>query len=95
MTDQANLPGVLGLKGRSGRTDSVAFCASSPEAALLDDGEFWHRVFNRDDDYEFDDTPALPSLASPCPLCGSAGACGYDEQGRALIHSLNEEDDDA
>lgn len=30
--------------------------------------------------------------ADPCPLCGERGACGYDSEGRALIHALGEEE---
>jgi hypothetical protein len=22
-----------------------------------------------------------------CPICGATGACAYDDQGRALVHS--------
>lgn len=28
-----------------------------------------------------------------CPLCGEAGACGYDTEGRPLIHAIDDEDD--
>lgn len=30
--------------------------------------------------------------AVPCPMCGQPGACGYDEQGRALIHAIPADD---
>jgi hypothetical protein len=29
----------------------------------------------------------------PCAICGEAGACGYDQEGRPMIHSLRNEDD--
>lgn len=25
--------------------------------------------------------------STPCPVCGEVGACGYDAEGRALIHA--------
>lgn len=28
-------------------------------------------------------------IDEPCPVCHASGACGYDNEGRALIHSLN------
>ena len=30
-----------------------------------------------------------------CPVCGSEAACGYDNEGRPLIHALPAEDDDS
>lgn len=27
-------------------------------------------------------------ITDPCPVCHASGACGYDDEGRALIHSL-------
>lgn len=32
------------------------------------------------------DEDAIPTA---CPVCHAIGACGYDAEGRALIHSLN------
>lgn len=29
----------------------------------------------------------------PCPVCGSDDACGYDSEGRPLIHALGPEVD--
>lgn len=69
-----------------------------PEADLRDsmsDGEFWEHVFHQGTvpDYEPDydglgsyaDTE--PDIAQPCEVCGSTGACGYDNEGRAMIHT--------
>lgn len=36
--------------------------------------------------------PADALDLTPCPECGASGACGYDADGRALIHALNDED---
>jgi hypothetical protein len=72
----------------------AVFCASSPEAAMLSDGEFWDRVFNRGEPTE----PPQPTvddierwelqdrMGGPCPECGEVGACAYDDEGRALVH---------
>lgn len=40
-----------------------------------------------DDDYD-----GVADL--PCAICGEAGACGYDTEGRPLIHATWLEDDD-
>lgn len=32
-------------------------------------------------------------IVPPCPVCGSDDACGYDAEGRPMIHSDMEEDD--
>lgn len=29
---------------------------------------------------------------APCPICGELGACGYDSEGRPLIHSGGDEE---
>lgn len=31
-------------------------------------------------------------IPEECPLCHARGACGYDDEGRPLIHSLNTDD---
>lgn len=74
---------------------SEPFCASSPEAALLSDSEFWDRVFNRDDPADFDPYEGEPGPVdiAPCPECGALTACGYDDEGRPMIHATEEEED--
>lgn len=75
------------------------FCASSPEAQLLSDGEFWEAVYLQGDPDAIADryTPDPPELepweASPCPVCHASGACGFDMEGRPLIHALGVDDD--
>ena len=101
------------------------FCASSPAASQLSDGEFWDKVFHRDEpeeaDFEdyidhqylwpkdmeagFDDLLEGYNIISAngeriayirpdnnCPVCGSTTACGYDNDGRAMIHALPQEE---
>ena len=31
----------------------------------------------------------------PCPICGEHGACGYDAEGRPMIHTDWDDEDDA
>jgi hypothetical protein len=31
----------------------------------------------------------------PCPECGALGACSYDDEGRALIHTISADEGDA
>lgn len=62
----------------------------------MDDGEFWDYVLNGvDPGATSQEEDALENLwfddedvqRAPCPECGATGACGYDDQGRALIHA--------
>ena len=80
-------------------------CPEAEFRASLSDGEFWDYVFNgvrpgdpRPDDYDPDDDLNAPPSdrldLTPCAVCGGYGACGYDDEGRALIHATPEEDDD-
>lgn len=40
---------------------------------------------------EFDE-PML-QFEDPCPTCGERGPCGYDQEGRVLVHPTEEADD--
>ncbi len=42
------------------------------------------------DPYEGEPGPVLDM--PPCPECGAAGACGYDQDGRPMIHATPIED---
>lgn len=75
-----------------------------PEAAFrdsLDDGDFWNYVLlgllpgqEQFDDGPWDDGPPEITYAplNPCRVCGSIDACGYDNEGRALIHATEDDD---
>jgi hypothetical protein len=75
-----------------------------PEADLRDamsDGEFWDHVAESilgpgsepdTDDMEPVGYDELDILA-PCEVCGESGACGYDSEGRPLIHATPKEDE--
>ena len=63
----------------------------------MTDDEFWEHVATNLTAPSWDDGDAGPEIdvavrAEPCPLCGEAGACGYDAEGRALIHALDDPD---
>lgn len=88
------------MNGRSDRlnrnSEVRSLCPERDERAAMSDGEFWDRVarnlgHNTDpDDLEFDLDPQLD--VGLCDTCGSTGACGYDSEGRALIHASTEDD---
>lgn len=67
------------------RCTEVAFRES------LNDGEFWDYVLNgiKPGDVpvepEIDDEP-IEEYGGPCAICGERGPCGYDAEGRPLIH---------
>ena len=70
-----------------------------PEADLRDamsDDEFWEHVFRAspqwDDDDAGPDLDVVSMQAPPCVTCGATGACGWDSEGRALIHVTGEDD---
>jgi len=73
---------------------SAPFCASSPEAAHLSDAEFWRRVAGQmltdRQESDPDHDPIGGYTAAPCPECGSVTACGYDAEGRPMIHATEE-----
>jgi hypothetical protein len=72
-------------------------CPESEFRANLNDQVFWAYVLNRhqEGDNEFFEGLAEEVLDSiPCKECGSIGACGYDSEGRAMIHTEQESEDD-
>lgn len=74
----------------------TALCPEAQERAAMTDAEFWERVFPQDTEPDFDDFAEDPSYATstPCGVCGSLTACGYDQDGRPLIHAQDDPDDD-
>ena len=66
----------------------------------MTDDEFWEHVANNLSQHHTDlyqcHEPEVPDhieiaemfLLDPCPECGATGACGYDDEGRALIHAI-------
>lgn len=79
--------------------DGKPLCPEAEKRDAMSESEFWDHVaanltrpvWEYDPGDEPLDPPAL--LAEPCPVCGSVGACGYDAEGRALIHAVEDEDE--
>lgn len=75
-------------------------CSLHVFSDALDEGDFWQWVFFRalptdprpddgDDDFYAPEPDPLDSTR--CPECGEYGACGYDAEGRPMIHTTTEE----
>lgn len=81
-------------------TTDPRLCPEAAERDAMDEGEFWERVARNlgvnvgEPDVAQACDPQV--LIEPCGVCGSDGACGYDTEGRALIHATDvERDNDA
>jgi hypothetical protein len=79
---------------------STHYCSKRSARANMTDEEFWDDVAetlgSREpdvDDMEYAYNGFL-SQPSACPECGEFGACGYDSQGRPMIHAVKDEDDE-
>jgi hypothetical protein len=77
----------------------VSLCPEAAYRASLTDGEFWSyvltgRVDGPDEDPDVPDEIQMAELhlSDPCPECGSRGACGYDAEGRPMIHTTPKDD---
>lgn len=73
----------------------LPMCAVRDRRSTMNDAEFWADVFPQPE-YE----PQEPDMdcfgvdsPNPCPECGSIVACGYDSEGRPMIHVVQEGDD--
>lgn len=72
-----------------------------PERAMRDamtDDEFWAHVADglspeQPDEYNPDHDALDAGLtAEPCPECGATGACGWDDEGRPMLHAIPDDD---
>jgi hypothetical protein len=82
----------------------MSLCPELEVLATMTDEEFWAHVFQNEgfgpdeDDYAPDredlelERVGLQT-APPCPECGTIGACGYDDEGRPMIHAVLDHDD--
>jgi hypothetical protein len=72
----------------------MSLCPEGEYRNTLSDEEFWAHIFQTDyqesDGPDFDDPTVL---LVPCYVCGSMTACGYDSEGRPMIHSMESEDE--
>jgi len=66
-------------------------CPEAAERAAMSDGEFWERIYGpsaRPDPHDYDPAhEAIGHQLDPCPTCGERGPCGYDAEGRPMIHT--------
>jgi len=72
-----------------------SLCPEAAERAAMTDGEFWDHVYGggaRGEPYDPDPSEITAQL-DPCPVCGERGPCGYDSEGRPLIHTNSVEVD--
>jgi hypothetical protein len=64
----------------------------------MSEGEFWERVAENlgarpaEEEPEVVEAELVELEREPCGVCGSVGACGYDSEGRALIHAEGAEE---
>lgn len=71
----------------------MSLCPEAEMRAAMTDGEFWEHVLGNGSWYEpepYDprhDALDAGLIATPCSECGAAGACGWDDEGRPLIHA--------
>jgi hypothetical protein len=69
-------------------------CPEADERDAMTDDEFWERV---GENLGFtvvviaEGEPEQVQIATPCPTCGSDGACAYDSEGRPLIHAVTDD----
>lgn len=73
-------------------------CTEREYRNSLSEGEFWAHVFQLDydfyEDYYLDDEPPTnEDYPDPCPICRSITACGFDSEGRPMIHVVEDKDD--
>lgn len=77
-------------------------CPEADYRDSLSDADFWAHVYPDASDPDPSDYDAPPGMGvvvisdhvSPCPLCGEWGACGYDPEGRPMIHAFYDDLED-
>lgn len=73
----------------------MSLCPESKQRSEMTDAEFWEHVLQpgQGPDYEFDVPDEIQMaelhLTEPCLECGATGACGYDAEGRPMIHAID------
>jgi len=78
------------------QVDPCVYCVTCSPSVRLYQGTIpaWHTNVAPEDDFaeEWWDQRALElddGIVTECPVCHAVGACGYDDEGRALIHALS------
>jgi len=75
--------------------DGTPVCPEQDKRAAMCEDDFWEYVLNRDvPKMEEDDggnwEEGVSAAADVCSVCGSIAECGWDAEGRALIHVTEE-----
>lgn len=70
-----------------------SLCPEHDKRAAMTDEEFWQHVFQVDYEGWTDfDGPTDGDVADEsCSVCGERGACGYDAEGRPMIHTVQDD----
>jgi hypothetical protein len=93
VTDSTDLPPAPTVQVFHGGRD----CSVAEYRELLSENDFWAHVLTgtTDEPEPYDaDLDGITSQNDPCPECGETGPCGYDMEGRPMIHITETEDKD-
>src|SRR5574343_1476162 len=77
------------------RAGAIGTCSEREKRAAMTDAEFWAHVYPQDEDPrvtlpgwgEGDQALGADLADDECPLCHAVGACGWDDEGRPLLHA--------
>jgi hypothetical protein len=101
MTDAPHPAVLLGIQDQQLSPDAAEtrfrpLCPEAQQRAEMSDEEFWEHVAGNLIEASPPEEPDIDEIemtrAGPCTVCGEYGACGYDVEGRPLVHP--EPDDD-
>jgi hypothetical protein len=77
-------------------------CPEADARDAMSDGEFWDHVLNHRDgpdapEVAFEDMMPVDydelDILAPCEVCGATAECGYDLEGRPMIHATPPDDE--
>lgn len=71
----------------------MSLCPEAELRAAMSEGEFWAYVFLDGPDVDLEEAERSIADLTPCPVCGNHGPCGYDIEGRPLVHTIDEEEE--
>ena len=75
----------------------MSLCPEHDYREGLSDEEFWDHVYSNlpghyGEDFDGPEPDMFPISGEPCPECGETGPCGYDNEGRPMIHIVSEDE---
>jgi len=73
-------------------------CRVRDKRRTMNDEDFWADVFGEQLGYPLTEAQELDECfgieaPNPCPECGAVVACGYDSEGRPMIHVVEDKDE--